>query len=65
MASIQTVAGSSYVVLSSPTSGAVASIVVKDNSAAQLLNPTAGKGDVPANGAALAFPFQLANSTLR
>ena len=64
MASIQTVAGSSYVVLSSPTSGAVA-IVVKDNSAAQLLNPTAGKGDVPANGAALAFPFQLANSTLR
>ena len=33
-------------------SGAAASIVVKDK---------AGKGDVPANGAALAFPFQLAN----
>ena len=34
---------------------------MKDNSAAQLLNLTAEKGDVPANGAALAFPFQLAN----
>jgi len=61
VASIQTILGGSYLVLTSPTSGATAGIIVKDNASSQLLNLTAGKGDVPANGADLAFPFKLDN----
>jgi uncharacterized protein (TIGR03437 family) len=61
VASIQTVLGSSYLMLTSPTSGSTAGIIAKDNAAAQLLKLTAGKGDVTANGADLAFPFQLDN----
>jgi hypothetical protein len=32
-----------------------------DNGAAQMLNLTAGNGNVTATGAALGFPYQLAN----
>jgi len=60
-ASLQTFAAATYMVLTSPTSGAAASITVKDSPAAQLLNLTAGKGDVAASGAAVAFPYQLNN----
>lgn len=43
VASFQTVLGSNYITLTSPTSGAAAVIKVTDNSAAQLLNLTAGE----------------------
>jgi uncharacterized protein (TIGR03437 family) len=61
VASLQTVGGSTYVTFTSPTSGSAAGITVRDSAAAQLLNLTAGKGDVAASGAALAFPYQLNN----
>jgi len=64
VASLQTVLGSSYISLTSPTSGAAAVIKVTDNSAAQIFNLTANKGDVTATGAALGFPYQLNNIRL-
>jgi uncharacterized protein (TIGR03437 family) len=61
VASLQTVPGSNYITLTSPTQGPAAGIKVTDNAAAQLLNFTAGKGDVTATGAVMGFPYQLNN----
>jgi uncharacterized protein (TIGR03437 family) len=61
IASISTVVASTYVTLTSPTTGSAAGIKVKDNSAGQLLGFTSGNGDVTATGASLAFPLELSN----
>ena len=61
VASLQAVLGSNYITLHSPTSGSAAAVKVTDNTGAQLLNLTGGKGDVTATGAALGFPYQLNN----
>jgi uncharacterized protein (TIGR03437 family) len=61
MAALETVVASTYITLTSASTGTSAGITVTDNSAAQLLNLTSGSGNVAATGAAMAFPYQLDN----
>jgi uncharacterized protein (TIGR03437 family) len=60
VASKTTVAGLTYLTLTSPTDGVAAALTVTDNTASQLLRLTAG-ADVTASGTAQAFPTQLGN----
>ncbi|PWU02224.1 MAG: hypothetical protein C5B51_21265 [Terriglobia bacterium] len=60
IASVTAAAGSNYITLTSPTSGATAALTVTDNTAAQLLRLTSG-ANVTATGTAQAFPTQLSN----
>ena len=58
MASLTTASGTTYMTLTSPTSGSSAGITVTNNTAAQLFCFTSGS-NVTVSGAAMAFPFQL------
>jgi uncharacterized protein (TIGR03437 family) len=51
--------GGGYISLTSPTTGSGTSLMVRDNTAAQLLRLTAAAGDVTVTGADGAYPTQL------
>jgi len=60
MASYLSVAGNTYLALTTPTSGSAAGIALTDNAASQLLKLTSGS-NVNVNGSDVGFPTQLAN----
>ncbi len=59
MASVNTVLGSTYLTLTSPTTGSGAGIAVTDDTASELLGLTTAGNNVTVNGADMSFPFQL------
>jgi uncharacterized protein (TIGR03437 family) len=59
LASLNTVLGSTYLTITSPTSGSAAGITVTDDTASELFNFTTPGNNVTVNGADMAFPFQL------